>query len=267
MGDNMKLELLTPDSEYTDPEPYKRHDSFYLEDVYFVFDNTIFKFPKQYLLESPIFQNLFATGFTNNDSQEAAFTGNGTLIKPYGCNGVNKDIFALLLRLSRTNSYYTSGVIKQEWQDVLELASQWRMNRILDMAVRHLSDLKLDPITKLELAKKHAIQDKEWKFSAIHALVKDNSPLTVTLADRIGYDVALKVARVQGMVHAQSTGKDPFVGDDWKLFMDRLVKEGTLKEENRSPVDFLLSSPTSPTSRRHLILICSVLLFAICLVL
>jgi hypothetical protein len=85
-------------------------------------------------------------------------------------------------------------------------------------------------IMKLEFAKKHNIQDKEWRFSAIHKLVKNDTRLTEGQADLIGYDVALKIARIQGMVHVQ--GKKPYGNDDdWKLFMERLGEEGIIKDK------------------------------------
>lgn len=122
----------------------------------------------------------------------------------------------------------------QEWKDVLELASQWRMDKVSKTAVHHLSCMELDPVTKLELARKHDIQANEWRFSSIRALVKDNTQLTEGHANLIGCDVALKIARIQGMVHVKS--KQQFVNDDeWKQFMDRLAKEGMFRDEWHSP--------------------------------
>ena len=104
------------------------------------------------------------------------------------------------------------------------------MEKVLKTAVCHLSRMELDPVTKLELARKHNIQDNEWRFSSIRALVKDNTQLTEGHANLIGCDVALKIARIQGMVHVKS--KQQFVNDDeWKQFMNRLAKEGMLEDE------------------------------------
>lgn len=122
--------------------------------------------------------------------------------------------------------------------DVLGLASQWRMDKVLKTAVCHLSSMALDPITKLELTKKHDIQDQEWRFSAIHDLIKSNEELTEGHANRIGCDVALKIARIRGIVHAQN--RELFSDDDdWKLFIDRLAKEGTLKDKWQSMATLL----------------------------
>jgi len=123
-------------------------------------------------------------------------------------------------------------VTTQEWKDVLELASRWRMEKTVNMAVRQLSGMELDPIMKLELAKKYNIQDKEWRFSVIHKLVKDDTRLTEGQANLIGYDVALKIARIQGMVHVQ--GKHAFADDDdWKLFMERLGGGGIIRDKRK----------------------------------
>ncbi len=120
---------------------------------------------------------------------------------------------------------------------VLDLASRWRMDRVLNTAVRHLSDVQLDPVTKLELAKKHNIRDKEWLFPAICALVTKSDQLTESQAHLIGCDVALKIARIQGMVYPQR--RRVFDDDDdWKLIMDRLEKEGILKDKWQSAVNF-----------------------------
>lgn len=104
------------------------------------------------------------------------------------------------------------------------------MDRVLNTAVRHLSGMQLDPVTKLELAKKHNIRDKEWLFSAICALVKDpDVQLTESQAQLIGCDVALKIARIQGMAHPL---KRRLYDDDgeWKLIIRRLEKEVILKD-------------------------------------
>jgi hypothetical protein len=73
-----------------------------------------------------------------------------------------------------TDSYASEGTM-QEWKDVLELSSRWRMDKVSKTAVCHLNRMELDPVTKLELAKKHNIQDNEWRLSSIRTLVKDNT--------------------------------------------------------------------------------------------
>jgi len=187
----------------------------------------MFKLPKLYLQESLTFQQLFA------GIQKTEFTGNGTSWKPYSCQGVKQEQFASLLRvLTTTTKNYVDKVTTQEWKDVFELASRWRMEKTVNIAVHHLSSMELDPIMKLEFAKKHNIQDKEWRFSAILKLVKDDTRLTEGQADLIGHDVALKIARIQGMVHVQ--GKQPFGNDDdWKLFMERLAEKGIIKDKRK----------------------------------
>ncbi|KAF8340997.1 hypothetical protein F5887DRAFT_1076745 [Amanita rubescens] len=214
---------------------YQRHDSFYLEDVYFMFDNTIFKFPKQYLGDSPIFQKLFKNDPCDTVIQEAKFSGSGTSPRPYTCSGVKKETFAFLLQLSRPTTDDCKAT-EQEWMGVLDLASRWRMDRVLNTAVRHLSGAQLDPVTKLELAKKHNIRDKEWLFSAICALAKDGVQLTESQAHLVGCDVALKIARIQGMVYPQRRRLFDD-DDDWKLIMDKLEKEGILKDKWQSAVN------------------------------
>ncbi|KAF8340999.1 hypothetical protein F5887DRAFT_427677 [Amanita rubescens] len=170
MGDDMRLETLHLE---TTSSTVQRHAMLYLEDVHFVFDEKMFKLPKLYLQESPTFQQLFA------GIQKTEFTGNGTSGKPYSCQGVKQEQFASLLRvLTTTTKNYVDKVTTQEWKDVFELASRWRMEKTVNIAVHHLSSMELDPIMKLEFAKKHNIQDKEWRFSAIHKLVKDDTRLT-----------------------------------------------------------------------------------------
>ena len=64
----------------------------------FQFDSLIFKFPKLYLQDSPIFQQLFS------NVEDTEFTGKGTSLKPYSCRGVKQETFASLLRVSRTTT-------------------------------------------------------------------------------------------------------------------------------------------------------------------
>jgi hypothetical protein len=180
---------------------YHHHETFYLEDVYFVFDNTIFKFPKAYLSQtSPVLRRLFTNTSAERDIRDDSFTGDGTLANPYSCDTVKKGAFVQVLRLLGPMIFYQMPTLTvEEWKDVLGLSSQWHMDQLVEMAITHLQDMNLDATTKLELARKHNIQNKEWRRSAIRELVDKDMRLTEANAYRIGIDVALKIAKVQGM--------------------------------------------------------------------
>ena len=111
--------------------------------------------------------------------------------------------------------YQTPTLTTGEWKDVLGLASQWRMDPLVEMSISHLDDVNLDATTKLELAKKHNIQNKEWRRSAVREFVDKDIRLTEANAHRIGIDIALRIARVQGMVREmrrQPQATTPFGG-------------------------------------------------------
>ncbi|KAF8627743.1 hypothetical protein AX17_006111 [Amanita inopinata Kibby_2008] len=189
---------------------YQKHETYFLEDVYIVVDNTMFKVPRLYLQESPVFQALLGGNPIDEGTPESKTMGDGTVHKPLVCSSVTVESVALLLCVLYPTSFNQAPKLTAyEWRDILELASKWNLEKIRDLAVQRLCGMRLDAITRLELARRHDIQRKEWLLPPIRELVREDERLTEADAMLIGVEMALRIARVQGMAHGQDAPAQP----------------------------------------------------------
>ncbi|KAF8627776.1 hypothetical protein AX17_006141 [Amanita inopinata Kibby_2008] len=190
-----------------------KHETYYLEDAFFLFDNTLFKVPQLHLLESRIFQALLGDNGVYDCTHKNDLKGNGTIHRPFTCGSVSRESFALILRVLYPINYdETPQLAIDEWRDVLELSFKWKLDRLHSLAIRHLSDMRLDAVTKLELARRYGIRNKAWTLSAIGELVKKNRHLTEEDVNLIGVKMALRIAREQGMTRRRNM-QGPQTGD------------------------------------------------------
>ncbi|KAF8627769.1 hypothetical protein AX17_006134 [Amanita inopinata Kibby_2008] len=191
---------LEAKSTSTNVSPRWKHEIYYLEDIYFMFDNTMFKVPRIYLLKSPVFRALLGGKVVDDKTLQSDLTGDGTIHKPLTCNSVRKESLVLILRILYPTDFDEAPQFTvDEWRDVLELSLKWRLDKIHDLAIRRLSNMQLDAVTKLELARRHDIQKQEWLLPAIQTLVKEDKQLTEEEVVIIGIKMAMKIARAQGM--------------------------------------------------------------------
>ncbi|KAF8627778.1 hypothetical protein AX17_006143 [Amanita inopinata Kibby_2008] len=185
----------------------QRHQTHYLEDAYFMFNDTIFKVPRLYLQESPVFQALFGDKVADDNPLQSNLTGDGTMDNPLTCISVSKESFVLILRaLHPTKFNEIPQLLTDEWRDVLELSFKWRLDKLHDLALQRLSGMQLDAMTKLELAKRHGIQNEAWILPAIEELVKKDKQFTEEDIPLIGIQMVLRVSREQGYAKKSKEG-------------------------------------------------------------
>lgn len=73
------------------------------------------------------------------------------------------------------------------------------MDKLGKFAVGQLSTMQIGGVEKLKLAKRYAIQDKEWKLTAIRELIKTNVAFSAADVQEIGVDVVLRICELRGM--------------------------------------------------------------------
>ncbi|KAF8331265.1 hypothetical protein F5887DRAFT_61003 [Amanita rubescens] len=185
----------TPPSYYGD---YQKHPIFYTEDVFFEIDNTIFKFPKYHLRDSPVFERIFKFAALEDDVE---ISGAGTAQDPFGCSTIDKRALESFLALQRTAVYDQGPAIvgKGEWLDILKVSYFWKMDKLGKFTVDQLSKMQIGGVEKLKLAKRYDIRDKEWKLTAIRELIKTNIDFSEADVQEIGVDVVLRICELRGM--------------------------------------------------------------------
>ena len=94
-----------------------------------------------------------------------------------------------------------------EWAAVLKLSTTWGFAAVRAAAISKLSQMPLDPIEKVILAKQHNIED--WLTPALNELAQRQASLDMRDAARlepvVGLEFILKLAQVrESIVPAQS---------------------------------------------------------------
>ena len=79
-----------------------------------------------------------------------------------------------------------------DWVAILELSTRWQFDDIRELAIRRLSSFSLDPVRKIALHHRYAI-DGRWALDAYVTLCSRSTPLTVTEARQLGVDTTALV--------------------------------------------------------------------------
>ncbi|KAF8632496.1 hypothetical protein AX15_001863 [Amanita polypyramis BW_CC] len=206
---------------------HKEHSIFYFEDVYFEFDDTLYKFPKYYLKQSKIFERLFKRELSIREVRELGIIGKGTLKSPFVCLAVTEEMVGALLFVLKLTIFDAGPdlIWKRRWLEILEISCIWQMEKVTDVAISYLLKMEVDAVMKLELAKRYNIQHKAWRLSAIRELVRGNRKLTGTDTHSIGPGMAVKISRVQGMAseHPIISGIDRFFASNNVSWLDAYI--------------------------------------------
>lgn len=80
---------------------------------------------------------------------------------------------------------------EEEWVSVLNLATKWEYLHIRDLAVAHLSEIKVDAVKRIVLAKTYSVDD--WLLLGYMELAKRVSPIDMDEASRIGLESTLRL--------------------------------------------------------------------------
>lgn len=87
----------------------------------------------------------------------------------------------------------------EEWSSVLRLSTMWGFARIRAIAITKLSELSLDPIDKIILAKQHDVG--EWLAPALNEVARREASICLDDVTRlepvVGWDFILKIAQVR----------------------------------------------------------------------
>ncbi|KAF8161464.1 hypothetical protein B0H34DRAFT_701034 [Crassisporium funariophilum] len=189
----------------TEPEPeVERDDVYYLDDIVFKVENTLFKVPRK-RFESG--QNVFTTLFTLSPPKGAQAEGADDAL-PISLHGISKAHFRAFLRVL----YPVKGIAStyEEWVGALDLATMWEFKEARKKSVAKLTQLikSRNVAENILLAKKYHVE--QWLRDGYIRLVTQKEPLEIDELCSSMLDL-LTIARllsIREKVYARSSGVD-----------------------------------------------------------
>ncbi|KAF8836865.1 hypothetical protein BDN67DRAFT_936189 [Paxillus ammoniavirescens] len=182
--------------------PSSKHGRFYVTTVTFLVEDCLLRVPRGPLQsESSVFRDMFLLPVGDQGEAEGLSDA-----KPIRLEGVKLDDFEQLLKV-----LYPGPAGKPDlpdgyaqWTSALKLAALWEFDDARKQAIKALAVLPVPPVDKAALAMQYDIKD--WLLPALNALAQRPEPIGIGDVDRLGLDVALKIASVREQAHVYSNG-------------------------------------------------------------
>jgi len=87
------------------------------------------------------------------------------------------------------HTYSSSYELKEVWVEAIKLSRMWHLHRPRNIAVAKLEEMKLEPATQVELARKCGIE--AWLCPAMLKLALQQSPPPESTAKQLGFDYTM----------------------------------------------------------------------------
>jgi len=88
-----------------------------------------------------------------------------------------------------------ASISEEEWAAVLKLSSMWDFFDIRKLAIEELSASKMNPITKILLARQYTA--RALLFTGYDELANDTESISVADAERLGWDTAVRIFNIR----------------------------------------------------------------------
>lgn len=118
---------------------------------------------------------------------------------------------------------------EEEWLAVLSLSTMWDFFDVRKVAIEELSQVGMNSVTKVLLAREYKIQD--WLLAGYQELAKRDETISFPEAERVGKDTAILIFQIREDIFRRMT-------QNWGC-TQRIQKafEGELKEVGEVPID------------------------------
>ncbi|RDB16607.1 hypothetical protein Hypma_002794 [Hypsizygus marmoreus] len=161
-----------------------RDEEYYMESVVFQVEGYLFSVPRYYFTScSDIFASTFSLPPGESTLQEGSSDEH-----PFILESISRADFKGLLRvmypLQTSQVGSDLALSKKDWVSALKLATMWNFRSIREHAITRLSNLDMDPIEKVTLAKEYKVP--KWLLTGYHDIVKRTAPITPDEATRLG---------------------------------------------------------------------------------
>lgn len=120
--------------------------------------------------------------------------------------------------------FYTRETLSyDQWISVLKLATMWQFEEARTLAIDTLTTMVVDPITRIEHARAYDVH--HWYWTALYELGNGENSLRLQDAERLGVELSLKLAELQGMFkgYKKCSRQIPIVESISSLFADEVM--------------------------------------------
>ncbi|KAJ6491747.1 hypothetical protein C8R47DRAFT_438491 [Mycena vitilis] len=185
-----------------------RDSSYYLENIVFKVENTLFKVPRfQFERHSGVFSDTFSLP----QPAEGAEGSDDKL--PFKLDGIKRADFEALLKViyPMTAVPKTPDLKEDEWISVLTLSTQWDFIEVRDLAILRLTVYaqNLGPAERITLARKFDVSS--WLRSGYTDLARRKMAITSEEAAKIGWEEALQICRLrEAAIAPMGRAQNPF---------------------------------------------------------
>ncbi|KAI6137473.1 hypothetical protein EDD17DRAFT_1782951 [Pisolithus thermaeus] len=167
-----------------------RHSNFYVED-------SLFKVPREpFEKESEVFCDMFSLPQGSSVVVEGTSDEN-----PIRIDRTSKDDFEQLLKALLHRKYGSQPNLPhgiEQWTSVLKLSTAWNFERLRQAAIDALTESGIGAVDRVVLSQRYYI--KNWLLPALNELARRPEPIILEEAQRMGIDIALKLASVRERV-------------------------------------------------------------------
>jgi len=71
----------------------------------------------------------------------------------------------------------------------------WDLSSIRKLAIEELLEFKMDPVTRITLARQYSVQ--KWLFAGYEELAKRTEPISIREAEQLGWDTAILIFQIR----------------------------------------------------------------------
>ncbi|KAH7910498.1 hypothetical protein BJ138DRAFT_1087570 [Hygrophoropsis aurantiaca] len=170
-----------------------RDDTFYFTTIVFLVEGVLFRVPRYAFVNgSEVFHKLFQLPVPEGGQADGYCDEH-----PICLEQIKQQDFKQLLKVLFPDCSRPHKGLKTlaEWVSVLKLAFMWDFQSVKQMAVHSISSMTIDPVDKFCLARDYDVQ--QWLAPALNDLAKRKEPIGIGDVEKIGLELALKVAAIR----------------------------------------------------------------------
>ncbi|KAI6098012.1 hypothetical protein EDD16DRAFT_1498838, partial [Pisolithus croceorrhizus] len=160
-------------------------------------EDSLFKVPREpFEKESEVFCDMFSLPQGSSVVVEGTSDEN-----PIRIDRTSKDDFEQLLKALLHRKYGSQPNLPhgiEQWTSVLKLSTAWNFERLRQAAIDALTESGIGAVDRVVLSQRYYI--KNWLLPALNELARRPEPIILEEAQRMGIDIALKLASVRERV-------------------------------------------------------------------
>ncbi|KIM71308.1 hypothetical protein PILCRDRAFT_82922, partial [Piloderma croceum F 1598] len=165
-------------------------------------EDTLFRVPQAYFEHTAIFKTIFTLLPAHNSPVDGSDDEH-----PFRLEGISKCDFRAFLHVVYQQTHHALRdassdlppkkmiMSEEEWIAALKLSTMWDFFNVRKLAIEALSRIKMNPITKILVAKQYMV--RTLLFDAYDELANGTGPISVAEAERLGWETAIHIFNIR----------------------------------------------------------------------